>query len=321
VKTLRILTIVPLVVIVAGLVAGAASAGNDWHGTKATVSSGESRSTLRLWERGPDVVLTYEVAGLVTDQTRCENGVLTDFDVAHNAAVVHADMSGADCTRIASDPLRGPGRAARSGKFKATSGAATEQGPKRTTYVSDAPNLPVIVLDDATSLPVSVSYGGQAVAFAYEQIDSPAPPAPPTIALNASTASTYVEEYRSARAADIAAAFKVEGLPGQLGGFKLDKLFTYDSGSTTGRAYYAIWRDQSGRELQVVLNTRVATGSSPYGFTDDGEQVSFRVFEGDLCLQVFAPDLSSLRAAVAAVRPELTTQLEQEIAHPTTPPS
>jgi hypothetical protein len=54
-------------------------------------------------------------------------------------------------------------------------------------------------------------------------------------------------------------------------------------------------------------------------YADDGQQVSFRVFEGDTCLQMFAPDLVSLRAAVASVRPGLTVQLEQEIAHPTAP--
>ena len=315
-KTIRILIIGPLVVILAGVAVGTVAAGNDWHGTKARVSSGESTAIMRLWERGSDVVLTYEVAGVVTDQTRCENGVLTDFDVTHNAAVVHAEMSPADCTRIASNPLREPGRIAKNGTFKATSSVSTKEGQKRTAYVSDDPNLPLIVLDDATSLPVSISYGGQATTFAYEQIDSSAPPA---LALNSSTASTYVEEYRAAGASDIAAAFKVKSLPTRLAGFALDKSFTYDSGPTTGRAYYAIWRDQSGHQIQVVLNTRVPSGGSPYGFTDDGQQVSFRVFEGDTCLQMFAPDLVSLRAAVASVRPGLTVQLEQEIAHPTAP--
>jgi hypothetical protein len=130
--------------------------------------------------------------------------------------------------------------------------------------------------------------------------------------------SPYADGYRPANAADIAAAFNMKSLPTQLQGLPLDNTSTYDS-ATAGRAYYAVWDDGSRRQIQVVLNTRVPTGGSPYGFTDEGGQVTFQVFEGDTCLQVFAPDLPSLRAAVAAARPGLTSQLEQEIAHPTTP--
>ena len=105
----------------------------------------------------------------------------------------------------------------------------------------------------------------------------------------------------------------------QFGGFSYAKSFTYDAGPTTGRAYYAIWQDRLGREVQLVLNTSVPSGGAQYGFTDDGEQVSFRVVEGGTCLQAFGPDVSALRAIVAAVRPGLAAQLEQEIAHPTAP--
>jgi hypothetical protein len=48
-------------------------------------------------------------------------------------------------------------------------------------------------------------------------------------------------------------------------------------------------------------------------------QVAFRVSERDTCLQVFAPDKAALRAAIAALRPELSAQLEREIANPTIP--
>jgi hypothetical protein len=298
-------------VVLAGLVVGTAGASNDWRGTKAQVSDGSSKFILRLWERGTDVVLTFEVSGAITNETRCENGVLTDLDVVHNSTVVHADMSPGDCARIAASPLRGAGRDVSNGKFKAS---ASVGGQGRTTYVSDDPNLPVIVLEDTTKLPVSVSYGGHTMTFEYDQIDAAAPPPTPV-----GHSPTYVEEYRTATASDIATAFKVKSLPAQVGNFGLAKSFTFDSGPTTGRAYYAIWLDKSGREVQMVLNTKVPNRGSEYGFTDDGGQVSFRVFEDDTELQTFAPDLPSLRAAVVAVRPGLAAQLEQEISHPTAP--
>ena len=112
----------------------------------------------------------------------------------------------------------------------------------------------------------------------------------------------------------IAAAIRAQSLPTQLGDFKLDEAFAYDAGPATGPAYYAIWRDSSRRELQVVLNAGV-----PYAFEDSGGLLTFTVFEGDTCLQVFAPDLATLRAAVAALRPDLSAHLEQEIANPATP--
>lgn len=310
---IRFLIIVPLAAVVTSFVVGNVSAGDSWRGTKAQVDSGQSKSIVRLWERGSDVVVTNEVTGQVTDQIRCESGVLTDFDIVHDVAVVHSDMSPSDCARIASDPLRGASRMATGGKFKKAAGAANQQGQPRTTYVSDDPSLPTIVLDDATSLPVSVSDGGQVTTFAYEQIDAVAPPA---LTLGA---STHVEKYQSVTSATLAVVFKVKSLPAQSGSFSFTKSFTYDAGPTTGRAYYAIWRDKLNREVQLVLNTGVPVGGSQYGFTDDGQQVSFRVSEGDTCLQAFAPDLPALRAMVAAVRPALASQLELEIAHPTAP--
>jgi uncharacterized membrane protein YhaH (DUF805 family) len=119
-------------------------------------------------------------------------------------------------------------------------------------------------------------------------------------------------------AAAIAAAIKAQSLPTQLGDFELDESYSYDAGPATGRAYYAIWHDSSRRELQVVLNTGVPAGL-PYAFEDSGGLLTFTVFEGDTCLQVFAPDLATLRAAVAALRPDLSPHLEQEIANPATP--
>ena len=133
------------------------------------------------------------------------------------------------------------------------------------------------------------------------------------------TNSPYADGNRPASAADIAAAFNMESLPTQLGGLPLDGTSTYDSGATTGRAYYAIWGDGSHQQVQIVLNTRTPGCGPQDGFSGGGGQVTFAMSEGDSCLQVFAPDLPSLRAAVAAVRPELAAQLEQEIAHPTTP--
>ena len=310
-KKTRLLITSICIVILAGLVVGTTAASNDWRGTKAQVSDGSSNSIVRLWERGSDVVLTFEVSGAITNETRCENGVLTEFDVAHNTAVVHADMSPGDCTRIASSPLRGAGRDVSNGKFKASASAG---GQGLTTYISDDPSLPVIVLEDATKLPVSVSYGWQRMTFAYDRIDIAAPPPTPV-----GHSPTYVEEYRTATASDIATAFKVKSLPVQMGNFGLAKSFTFDSGPTTGRAYYAIWLDKSGREVQMVLNTQVPNRGSEYGFADEGGQVSFRVFEDDTELQAFAPDLPSLRAVVMAVRPGLAAQLEQEISHPTAP--
>ncbi len=312
-KTIRTLIAASCIMGLAAAFVGTVSASSDWRGTKARVSSGNSQSVLRLWERGADAVVTYEVAGVVTDQTRCEGGILTDFDVAHKSAVVHADMNGADCTRIASNPLREPSRLAKSGRFAVNNSTAVD-GNRRTQYVSPDPGDPAIVLDDATDLPVSITSQGQVVSFSYDKIESPAPPPAPAL-----DSSFYVEQYRSASPADVAAAFKAKRLPGQIGGFQLDSTMTYDAGAGTGRAYYAFWRDKSGAEVQVVLNTRVPAGGPQFGFTDDQQQVSFRVFEGDSCLQVFAPDLSALRAAVAAVRPGLTAQLEHEIQNPTPP--
>lgn len=316
--TNRCLLIGPLLVaaIIGTVSVSLASTNKDWHGTKAHVWRGDSESVLRLWERGPDVVLTNEVAGVITDQTRCEGGVLTNFDVENNVAVVHADMSSADCTRIAASQLRDAGRIAKSGDFKAIgSNVAGQQ--KRTTYAADDPTLPVIVLDDA-SLPVSITFGGQVTTYSYEQMDTPAPP---KVALNGATSSapTYIEEYRTAAATDMASAFKVKTLPKQIGGFLLAKSFTYDSGPATGRAYYSIWQASLGRQVQVVLNTHVPTGGVPYAFTDDSGQMSFQMSDGDTCLQIFAPDLQSLRAAAAAIRPGLTAELEQSINHPSTP--
>jgi hypothetical protein len=313
-KKIRFLMIGLLVAVLAGVAASTVSAGNSWHGTRAQVATGGSRSIVRLWERGSDVIVTNEVTGHVTDQIRCESGVLTDFDVANNVAVVHADMSQSDCTRIASDPLRGASRMVKGGRFRVTASAVDQQGHPTTTYVPDDPSLPVIVLDDTTNLPVSVANGGQVTTFTYDQTDSATPPA---LTLDAST--TYVEKYQAVTSTDLALAFKVKSLPMQFGDFSFTKSFTYDAGPTTGRAYYSIWQDRLNREVQLVLNTGVPSGGTQYGFTDDGPQVSFRVFEGDTCLQAFAPDLSALRAVVAKVRPGLAAQLEQEIAHPTAP--
>lgn len=74
-----------------------------------------------------------------------------------------------------------------------------------------------------------------------------------------------------------------------------------------------------GRQVQVVLNTHIPTGGVPYAFADDSGQMSFQMSDGDTCLQIFAPDLQSLRAAAAAIRPGLTAELEQSINHPSTP--
>lgn len=131
--------------------------------------------------------------------------------------------------------------------------------------------------------------------------------------------SPYSDGHHSASTADIAAALTVSNLPAQISGLQLSDTSTYDFGPTTGRAYYATWAEGSKRQIQVVLNTGVTSCGSENGFTGEGGQVTFRVLEGDSCLQVFAPDLPSLRAAVAAVRPGLTAQLEREIASPTTP--
>jgi hypothetical protein len=152
------------------------------------------------------------------------------------------------------------------------------------------------------------------VSFSYEKTESLAPPPAPAL-----DSSYHVEQYLAASPVDVAAAFKAKGLPGQIGGFRLDSTMTYDAGAGTGRAYYAFWRNKSGTEVQVVLNTHVPAGGQQFGFTDDQQQFSFRVFEGDSCLQVFAPDLPALRAAVAAIRPGLAAQLEHEIQNPTPP--
>jgi hypothetical protein len=128
----------------------------------------------------------------------------------------------------------------------------------------------------------------------------------------------YDDGTHPATPAAIAAAIKAQSLPTQLGDFKLDEAFAYDAGPATGPAYYAIWRDSSRRELQVVLNSGAPAGV-PYAFEDSGGLLTFTVFEGDTCLQVFAPDLATLRAAVAALRPDLSAHLEQEIANPATP--
>jgi|PersoiStandDraft_1058852.scaffolds.fasta_scaffold01653_7 hypothetical protein len=131
--------------------------------------------------------------------------------------------------------------------------------------------------------------------------------------------SPHSDGYRPASTADVAAALAVSSLPAQVLGLELSDTSTYDSGPMTGRAYYATWGDGSKRQIQVVLNTGVLSCESENGFTDEGGQVTFRVLEGNSCLQVFAPDLPSLRAVVAAVRPGLTAQLEREITNPMTP--
>jgi hypothetical protein len=200
----------------------AVAANDDWHGTSARISDGSATSVIRLWERGPDVVLAFEVANRVTDQTRCENGVLTDFDMTHNTQVIHADMSASDCTRIASDPLRGAYRQVHDGSYKASPAVG---GQGRTEYTPDRQGLPTIVLDDSTGLPVSVASRAHTVYFIYVPIDAPGPPPAP-----AGDSSTYVEEYQSATTSVVASAFKATGLPAQLGDFALDKAFTYDAG-------------------------------------------------------------------------------------------
>jgi hypothetical protein len=131
--------------------------------------------------------------------------------------------------------------------------------------------------------------------------------------------SPYSDGHRPASTADVASALAVPSLPAQISGLALEDTSAYESGSMTGRAYYAVWGDGSKRQIQVVLNTGVPSCGSENGFTDEVGQVTFRIFEGESCLQVFAPDLTSLRATVAVVRPWLSAQLEREITSPMTP--
>jgi len=126
-------------------------------------------------------------------------------------------------------------------------------------------------------------------------------------------------ECREASTADVASALGVGSLPAQIGEFRLSFTSACDYGPDTGRSYAAIWGIGSPRhQIQVVLSTGVP-GGLPYQFSDDGGQVTFSMSEGGNSTAVYAPDLASLRTTVAAIWPGLTSRLEEEIAHPSTP--
>ena len=127
------------------------------------------------------------------------------------------------------------------------------------------------------------------------------------------------QECRETSPAEVAAALDVESLPAELNGLQLDYTAVCDWDQSPGGSYSAVWGRSPRHEIQIVLSTGVPSGGPPYQFTDEGGPVTFSMSEAGNFTAVYAPDLASLRATVAALWPELSDQLEREVAHPSTP--
>ena len=253
-------------IIVAGV-----SASNEWRGTKANVTSGDSQATIRMWERGSDAVLTYETNGAVVQQLRCEGGVLRDIDLANSNIVVHADVSQADCTRMATNPLRGPGTLVKNPAFKASGSTTGPNGHRQTSYVSTDAGGSSVVLDEETGLPLTITSNGKPVTFVYSDIESGTPPPAPVVGDRATT-----EEYKAVGLGNVASAMGVKSLPSHLAGFtfdfglhlqlrerKRDRLLRSLEGPSGSRATARAQHDGSKWRHEIPLGGRWPAASVP----------------------------------------------------------
>jgi len=272
------------------------SAADPWVHTVAIQRAPVGETSFELWTRWDAAVLVASVDGQRVHESRCDRDRLVSRSAGSVSIVIREGLATAQCIEWATDPLLDYARAAEKlamERMATADGTVTFEsatGPIR-RLVRTAMGLPLLA-DLAT---------GETLRWDYPE--DPAVPAipPPLDESEALERETY-------RNLDLSAAARNLGLgsvPPELGGLPLETVFSYDASTAKGTAFYAIWRGDDGREIQLTVTPAVAP-HDVLGLVDAG---TLSLQEGQNNVRIVAPDPALLRVAVEALRPASMDQL------------
>lgn len=155
----------------------------------------------------------------------------------------------------------------------------------------------------ADGLPLRVATDGTTWTFAYRErlAFMEAQPAYPVIGSSA-------ERYRSLSPASMEAAMGYP-LPRSIAGHTRETQFERTSGRSP-RTSYVVWRSRGGTEIQFVVSKPVPAQSNGSAITRTRGMVCYHRQSEVEFVEFYAPDVTTLRQAVVAVRVDLVVDLE-----------
>lgn len=291
-------TVVAITLLLLGVVgiARAAAAAGSWDHVAAVQHGPSGDVGFELWTRGDAAVLVASVDGQPVHETRCEGGRLVSHSAGSTSLVIREGLPPERCFEWATDLLLGYARAPEKLGMEPRDAAAG-------TDAFESPTGPIRRLVRAeTGLPLSAELAtGETLRWDYAE-DPDGPGIPPPLD------ETGVLERETYRNLDPAAAEKDLGLsvvPVELAGLPLETVFSYEASTANGTAYYAIWRGDDGREIQLSV-TPASAPDDMVGLLAPG---TLALQEGPNQVRIVAPDGDLLRTAVVALRPGAVGEL------------
>ncbi len=272
----------------------ASSAASGWAHVAATRNDGGSSVKVELWYRGTEAVSIQTANGELVQEDRCEGGRLSSQGAGSLTIVTREGLTSERCFALATTSLLGFEVAVSAYGMAASSSV-------KGGYVATAEDSPwkLIALDLASGLPLrAVSADGVTLTWDYMNVGSDAGPPAFKPAPNA-TFERYVELVPK----DSAKTFGVAALPPTIADLSLKSVFSYDADTAAGIAYYAIWANTDGSQVQLhlgkepVAETGVSAAEPPGAlqFTYNSELGAFRIY---------ATDEALFQEAMAVLAPE-----------------
>lgn len=300
-------------VVAAAVVFGAASIarGLSWTYTEAVRAAPGQTITYRIWIQGnaSAVLVARDPDGAVQEERRCSQGRLRHV-IPSVSDVERSDLSQDDCVARVTDPLLGLSRRIADLGLSGAVIGETSNGHPLVEYVMPAAYeaYSKVVVDSVTGMPVhAVLRSGGEVTWAYQVTENADPPPEP----ETGTSADVYEPLDLRRAAEL---FGATGIPGAIGQYTLVNAQTARFSSRSGPTHGVIWRDDNGRELQVVLDVDVAVDPGALGLeATNPADVVFRAVHQDGVLGFYGPDAETVVSLVRELRPDLVPLLQVEV--------
>lgn len=285
--------------------------GFSWTYTEAVRAAPGQTITYRIWVQGnaSAVLVARDTDGAIQEERRCSQGRLRHV-IPAVSDVERSDLSQDECVARVTDPLLGLSRRIADLGLSGAEIGETSDGHPLVEYLMPAAYeaYSKVVVDSATRMPVhAVLRSGGEVTWSYQVTENADPPPE----RETGTSIDVYEPLDPDRAAEL---FRATDIPGAIGDYTLVNAQTARFSSRSGPTHGVIWRDDNGRELQVVLDVDVAVDLGALGLdATNPADVVFRAAQQDGVLAFYGPDVETVVSLVRELRPDLAPLLPAEV--------
>ncbi len=285
--------------------------GLSWSYTEAVRAAPGQTITYRIWIQGDAsaVLVALDSAGTIQEERRCARGTLR-LVIPSVSDVEHSDLTQGECVARVSDPILGLSRRVVELGLSGNVVGETSEGHPLVEYLMPPAYeaYSKVVIDAATRMPVhALQRSGGEVTWSYQVTENADPPPEPGM-------STLTEVYEPLELSRAAELFGATNIPGAIGEYVLASTQTARFSSRSGPTHGVIWRDDRGRELQVVLDVGVEMDPAAMGLdATNPADVIFRAVHDDGVIAFYGPDVETVVSLVLEVRPDLAPLLPAEV--------